>query len=85
MASPSIPGRDPRERRRARARRIALIRRRVAATALATFVLAFGVIARTGSMGSETSATATAQASTTTTTTADDSADTLGSVTTRQS
>jgi hypothetical protein len=47
-----------RDRLRARARRIAVIRRRVVATALATFALAFGTIAATGSLGS-TAGTAT--------------------------
>lgn len=37
-----------------RARRVARLRRGVAATALATFALAFGVIAYDGSMGSTT-------------------------------
>ena len=39
------------ERLRVRAERLRAIRRRVIATALATFVLAFGVIATTGAMG----------------------------------
>src|SRR3954467_15288378 len=41
----------PSQARRRRARRLQLIRRRTAATALATFVLAFGAISATGSMG----------------------------------
>lgn len=48
-----------RERLRARAARVRTIRRRVAAIALATFVLAFGVIASTGSMGVSANATTT--------------------------
>ncbi len=46
-----------RGRLRARARRVAVIRRRVVAAALSTFVLAFGVIAATGSLGSTTPST----------------------------
>jgi cytoskeletal protein RodZ len=53
-----------RERLAARAHRIAVIRRRVVAATLATFVLAWGVIASTGSMGATTTAAAqTASAS----------------------
>ncbi|HEX6697495.1 MAG TPA: hypothetical protein VF080_11885 [Solirubrobacteraceae bacterium] len=60
---PSTPPPTPntdlvRDRLRARARRTAVIRRRVVATALATFALAFGTIAATGSLGS-TAATGT--------------------------
>jgi hypothetical protein len=40
-----------RDRLRARARRISLIRRRVVAAALSTFAIAFGTIAATGSLG----------------------------------
>ena len=43
-----------RERLAARARRIALIRRRVIVATLATFALAWGVIAFDGSMGTTT-------------------------------
>jgi hypothetical protein len=42
------------ERLRRRARQISRIRKRVAALALVTFALAFGVIARDGSMGATT-------------------------------
>jgi hypothetical protein len=42
------------ERLRRRARQISRIRRRVAALALVTFALAFGVIAHDGSMGATT-------------------------------
>jgi hypothetical protein len=52
-----------RERLAARARRIAVIRRRVLVATLATFALAWGVIAFDGSMGSTT--TASTQAATT--------------------
>jgi cytoskeletal protein RodZ len=63
-----------RERLAARARRIGLIRRRVVAAVLATFVLAWGAIAWDGSMGTTT----TAQVTTTTTSTSssDDSTST---------
>jgi cytoskeletal protein RodZ len=53
-----------RERLAARARRMAVIRRRVLVATLATFALAWGVIAFDGSMGSTT--TASTQAATTT-------------------
>jgi cytoskeletal protein RodZ len=62
-----------RERLAARARRIGLIRRRVVAAVLATFVLAWGAIAWDGSMGETTT---TAQVSTTTTSSSDDSTST---------
>jgi cytoskeletal protein RodZ len=48
-----------RERLAARARRIGLIRRRVVAAVLATFVLAWGAIAWDGSMGTTTTAQVT--------------------------
>jgi hypothetical protein len=51
------------ERLRARAARLGMIRRRVAATVLAIFALAFGLITTTGAMGSQ----GTTVASTTTT------------------
>jgi hypothetical protein len=55
---PPTPDADlVRDRLRARARRVAVIRRRVVAAALATFVLAFGVIAGTGSLGTQTAST----------------------------
>jgi hypothetical protein len=62
----------------ARRRRIATIRRRIAATSLATFAMAFGVISWTGSMGSAAATTgaprtATATSTATATTTAGDS------------
>jgi hypothetical protein len=53
-----------RDRLRARARRIAVIRRRVVATALATFALAFGTIAATGSLGSTAGPATTGSTST---------------------
>jgi hypothetical protein len=64
---PPAPNSDlVRDRLRGRARRIRVIRRRVTAAALATFALAFGVIATTGYLGSSSAAStsATQQAST---------------------
>jgi hypothetical protein len=51
--SPPLPDRVAAARARlgARARRIACLRRGIAAAALATFALAWGVVAATGSMG----------------------------------
>ena len=49
-----------------RARRISTIRRRIVAGALAAFVMAWGVIAWTGSMGTTTSSSAAASSSDTT-------------------
>ena len=77
----------PHPRLAVRARRVALLRRRVAAAALATFALAWGVIAFHGSLGAQTPA-ASAQGTTTasdggaTTTT---HSDTPSAVTTQQS
>ena len=48
-----------RDRLRARARRISLIRRRVVAAALSTFAIAFGTIAATGSLGGTATSDAT--------------------------
>jgi hypothetical protein len=59
-----------RERLAARARRMAVIRRRVLVATLATFALAWGVIAFDGSMGSTT--TASTQAATTTSSSSSD-------------
>jgi hypothetical protein len=61
MTEPTL---SPREiaaaRLRARAERLRVIRRRVFATALATFAIAFGVIGATGSMGQSSNATSLA-------------------------
>ena len=72
--------------------RIRIIRRRVAATALVIFLLAFGTIAATGSMGATHKASSTQQRRTTTTsprtTTSDQSSQDQSGyapVTTRQS
>ena len=59
------------EKLAARARRIRRIRRRVVASVLAAFVLAWGVVAFDGSMGTNTTV-----ASTTTTTSTDSTAST---------
>jgi anti-sigma factor RsiW len=68
MPATDTPHPSARARLELRARRISTIRRRVAATSLATFALAFGVISQTGSMGAMTSSSgaATTPASTTT-------------------
>jgi hypothetical protein len=72
--SQSLPE-SARERLAARARRMAVIRRRVLVATLATFALAWGVIAFDGSMGSTTSAsteaTTTASSSNATTSSSD--------------
>jgi hypothetical protein len=57
------------EKLRARAERIARLRRRVAAVALATFAVAFGAIAYDGSMGTTAPSSASQQAAVTSTTT----------------
>jgi hypothetical protein len=69
MSATEPPGKDERrriahERLAARARRIATLRRRVVAGALATFVLAWGVVSQTGSLGQTTTTSAAATAST---------------------
>jgi hypothetical protein len=55
-----------RERLAAKARRAAKLRRRVVAGALATFALAWGVVAFHGPMGAEATPTTTASTATTT-------------------
>ena len=52
-----------------RARRVSMIRRRIVAGALAAFVMAWGVIAWTGSMGTTTASSATGGSSDSATTT----------------
>jgi hypothetical protein len=64
-----MPSAIAQEKLAARARRIRLLRQRIVASVLATFVLAWGVVAFDGSMGAETATVASASASTTTTTT----------------
>jgi hypothetical protein len=61
-----------RERLAARARRIGLIRRRVVAAVLATFVLAWGAIAWDGSMGTTTTTAQVTSSSSDTATSSDD-------------
>jgi hypothetical protein len=92
MSSPPPPDRAAlgRARLAARARRIALIRRRVIAATLATFALAWGAIAWDGSMGATASTTAQTSASTDTasggsTPSPEDSSSSAPSVTTSQS
>lgn len=69
--------------RRERAGRIARIRRAVVATSLASFAIAWGVIAGAGSQGVRTATTASARAATSTR--SDQVAATPSAVTTRQS
>jgi hypothetical protein len=79
---PSTQTPQPDDRRRiaqvrlaARARRIKTLRRRVVAGALTTFVLAWGVVWQTGSLGATTTTKATAvTAATTVTSTATETA-----------
>ena len=83
----SLPPPDKRAAARellaARARRLRTLRRRVAASAHATFALAWGLIAWHGSMGAESVATTSAQTmSVTGSTTSDDAP---AAVTTAQS
>jgi hypothetical protein len=77
------------ERLAARARRITSLRRRVVAGALATFVLAWGVVSQTGSLGHTTTAAATPVSAATpvaaTSDTSNDTAQTTTAVTTSQS
>src|SRR5215210_353699 len=65
-----------RERLAARARRISVLRRRVVAATLATFALAWGVIAFAGPMGIDGSTSTTASTQAAQTTTTDDSSST---------
>jgi hypothetical protein len=80
-----------RERLAARARRISKLRRRVVAAAVASFALAWGVIAFAGPMGAPANTTTTASTQTSTSTptaTSDDSTSddsTSAPVTTAQS
>jgi hypothetical protein len=72
----------------ARARRISVIRRRVLAATLATFALAWGVIASTGSMGASSAAstqTASTQGTTSSRGTSSSSSDDSSSSTGRSS
>lgn len=81
MASPDKRA-AARELLAARARRVQTLRHRVVASALATFALAWGVIAWQGSMGAETVATTSAQTTSVTSSSSDDAS---AAVTTAQS
>jgi hypothetical protein len=74
-----MPSALAQEKLAARARRIHRLRRRIVASVLATFVLAWGVVAFGGSMGAETTTVAstgsTSSATDTTTSTATSSDD----------
>lgn len=84
MQPTETPQSTVRARLQIRARRVGLIRRRVAATVLATFALAFGVIWQTGSVGAAapTAAVASVTVSRPTSATANT---TVSAVTTAQS
>ena len=71
-----------RERLAARARRISVLRRRVVASTLATFALAWGVVAFTGSMGTASTTTAQVPTATATATTSPDSSSSSSDTTT---
>jgi hypothetical protein len=62
LRMPTTPS-APHDARRRRALRIAVLRQRVLAASLATFALAFALVAFDGSMGSSTKASATSGAS----------------------
>jgi hypothetical protein len=86
--NPSTQGRKriAQQRLAARARRVRMLRRRVVAGALATFVLAWGVVSQTGSLGQSTTTTAAATSATTASTaTSTDTAAYTTPVTTSQS
>jgi hypothetical protein len=68
-----------REALAARARRVSLIRRRVAAAILTTFVLAWGAIVWDGSMGAHATGASTASTTATGSATTSQSADSTGS------
>ena len=73
-----MPSALAQEKLAARARRIRQLRRRIVASLLATFVLAWGVVAFNGSMGAETTTVASTAATTSAATTSS-STDTTGS------
>ena len=74
-----------RERLRARARQIGRLRRRVVAASLATFALAFGVIAYDGSMGTTTTTVAATTSSSATDTESSSASEDTSTMVTRQS
>ena len=73
-----MPSALAQEKLAARARRIRQLRRRIVASLLATFVLAWGVVAFHGSMGAETT-TVASTATTTSAATTSSSTDTTSS------
>ena len=80
-----MPSAIAQEKLAARARRVSALRRRIVASVLATFVLAWGVVAFDGSMGAETTSVASTRTTrTTATTTSTDSASDDGSTLTTQ-
>jgi len=83
-----MPSAVAHEKLAARARRIRRLRRRIAAAVLATFVLAWGVVAFDGSMRAEATSVASTPTTTTTSTdasTASSAEDSAATMTTRQS
>ena len=64
-----MPSALAQEKLAARARRIRQLRQRIVASVLATFVLAWGVVAFDGSMGAETTTVASTATTTSATTT----------------
>jgi len=83
-----MPSAVAHEKLAARACRIRRLRRRIAAAVLATFVLAWGVVAFDGSMGAEATSVASTPTTTTTSTdasTASSAEDSAATMTTRQS
>jgi hypothetical protein len=73
------------EKPTARARRIRLIRRRIVASTLAAFVLAWGVVAFDGSKGTTTTTVASTATTTSATDTSSSTTDTGATMTTSQS
>ena len=83
-----MPSAVAHEKLAARACRIRRLRRRIAAAVLATFVLAWGVVAFDGSMGAEATSVASTPTTTTTSTdasTASSAEDSAATMTTSQS
>ncbi|WP_028062329.1 hypothetical protein [Solirubrobacter soli] len=82
-----MPSALAQEKLAARARRISNLRKRIVASVLAAFVLAWGVVAFDGSMGAETTtvaSTGTTATSTDTTTSTDTSSSTASTDTSSQ-
>jgi hypothetical protein len=81
-----MPSASAQEKLAARARRISTLRRRIVASVLAAFVLAWGVVAFDGPMGAETTTVASTAATTSTDATSTaTSADDGSALTTSQS